>query len=113
MQPICLDLELEVAEEDSDPPTISERPMRISRQPEQYNPESGRSYAQIESCHNIVTQQINRSNMLQYVQQSNVRRGLREFAKEGVLASKAGLQQMHDRIRWRSITVKKLTRREK
>ena len=48
-----------------------------------------------------------------YSQLLNFRKGIAEFKEEGVKASKAELSQMHQRICWRSVAVKELTRRER
>ena len=102
----------EVGEDEEDPPAENMRPTRVSRQPERYNLALGRSYAQIESCHNLVVQRLKDENVLEYAeretvvvanaiiylqrkcfaQQFNLQKGLKEFGEEGVAASKAELR---------------------
>lgn len=48
-----------------------------------------------------------------FVQQFNLRKGLKEFGDEGVNSSKAELQQMHERMCWRAVAVKDLTIKER
>ena len=43
----------------------------------------------------------------------NLKKGLKEFAAEGVTAAKSELSQMHDRRGFRAIAVTKLSRRER
>lgn len=126
------DLESEVAE-GGIPPEVDEQPSRATRQLEQYNPSSGQSYAQVELSHNIATQHLRSKNKLEscehetvvvactmiylrgkyFVQKFNLRKGLKEFDDEGINASKAELQQMRERMCWRAVAVKDLTRKER
>ena len=134
MGEIIPDLESEANESLIEDPARVERsgPTRNVRPPERYNPQTGGSYGQLEICHNIMTDNQPEDRRLQYeqhevavmaqaimkVQQNysqllNLRKGLAEFKEEGKEAYKKELRQMHDRVCWRSLTVKELTRREK
>ena len=48
-----------------------------------------------------------------YSQLLNLRKGLAKFKEEGKEACKKELEQMHNRVCWRSLAVKELTYREK
>ena len=113
----------------------SARPGQNAGVPERYNPKTGCTYAQIEICHNIMTEKHPsertlkfeehetavlaqiivklQKNFANFAQLLNFKRGIKEYKEEGVEACKKELKQMHQRVCWRSIVVNELTRQEK
>ena len=107
------------------------RPMWSTREPEQYDPSTGESYIQLESCHNITSPTptmnleyseseskliaclLTRLKAQCHGQQFMLTRGLKEFTNKGVSAAKEELEKMHSRRCFRAIAVKELTRQEK
>ena len=50
-------------------PVTESRPSRSVEPPEHYNPQTGKSYGQIEVCHNILCQNVPAENVLSYSEQ--------------------------------------------
>ena len=59
-------------EQEDDVAPSNERPTRNVGAPERYNPETGRSYAQVEVCHNIVTDNHPEDRTLKYEEHETV-----------------------------------------
>ena len=108
------------------------RPMRNLCEPERYDPSTGRSYAQMEACHNIMKQSSEPKVTLDYTeeevqvvaniitqlkakcnaQQYMLKRGLQEVPIKGAPAAKEELTQMHERKCFKVIGVAELTRQK-
>lgn len=118
------------------PSLVSEpesRPPRVRNSPERYNPASQESYMACVTCHHLQTQCHPPERTLEYEdlevavaattvtylqercngQLYNLKQGIMEFADEGVQAAKKELNQMHERMGFKAIVVRELTRIER
>ena len=106
---------------------------RVRCVPDRYNPSLGSSYSAKHKCHHIITQSHPLERTLNYeesevkvvasiitqlkersnAQLFNLRKGIKEFAAEGVVAAKNELTQMHERVDFKAIAVAELSRRER
>ena len=105
-------------------------PTKRKREPERYDPETGRYYSQqAEYFHNLMMQTLDQKVNLQYeegeakvftellnnlkahckVQQYMLKRDLKEFHVEGMMKGKEKLVSMHARTSSKEISVKELT----